>query len=135
MSRIALQDGGVLVHVLPAETTREEAYLGRMGFQVVDGVPDDAEPGWVLLDGAWQPPPGARRWIWGAEFVSRFTDDEYRAMKAVRASAPAVQRLWDALWDPQELKVELDSAPVVAGLEALAQAGVLSPERVAALRA
>jgi hypothetical protein len=142
VSRFVLHDGLVLLHVLPEATSEEQAWQGRMGFQVgvLPGAPSagqDATVGWRLVDGVWTAPEAlpAPRLVWATEFAARFTDAEYAAIKAARATLPWVDRLWDMLFDSRQQRVDLDYAPLVLGLDALELAGLIDAGRAQELRA
>ena len=142
MSRYVLHDGLRIMHVLPAGTTAAEAEDGRLGW-LVAALPAepaqgwDAAPGWVWVDDAWQAPvvEAGPRLIWATEFAARFTDAEYGAIKAARATNASVDRMWDMLFDPRQQRVDLDFPPLVQGLALLEGAGLIGQGRAAEIRA
>jgi len=140
--RYVLHDGARIVHVLPDGITHIHAEAACLGFRVealpVAPAPGwDAGVGWERADGVWRlpAPAPAPRMLWVNAFLSRFTDAEYTRIKAASEVNAAVARMWDRLFDPRQLRVDLEYPALVEGLDLLEREGLLAPGRAAEIRA
>ena len=102
-------------------------------------VPDEVQVGWVRTNGEWsapeptpqpEPTPTYPK-VTPVQFKLLFTSPERVAIKAARATDPAVDDLWELVEDPRMTEVDFGLKSVRDSIEYLATVGLIEPERVA----
>jgi hypothetical protein len=105
-------------------------------------VPDEVREGWALIDGTWQAPAAAavvvqpkRPTVGPTEFKLLFKTAERLALKALKATDPVIEDIFDIIDDPRLITVILGLASteqsVAYCLGKLVQEGVINSDDVA----
>ena len=104
-------------------------------------VPDEVENGWTLADGKWtapviaEPGPAPEPVISYAkvspiEFKLLFTIQERVAIKASRATDPAIDDFYDIVEDPRLTFVDLGLNSTQQALQYMSAQSLIAPERI-----
>ena len=104
-------------------------------------VPDEVENGWILENGKWtapvipEPTPAPEPVITYAkvspiEFKLLFTSSERVAIKASRATDPAIDDFYDIVEDPRLTFVDLGLNSTQQALQYMSAQSLIAPERI-----
>ena len=105
------------------------------------GVPDEAENGWVLENGAWRAPQvvamssasapelTASLKVSPVQFKLLFTASERVAIKTARTSDPIIDDFYDIVEDPRLTYVDLELNSIQSAISYLQSKGLLTAER------